>query len=74
MASTAYHENLVQLYGVTTLESGDLAAVVEYCAQGSLVDALYGRQEEGARLDCDRVVFGGARRSVRRSCICIGRA
>jgi hypothetical protein len=42
MASTAYHENLVQLYGVTTLENGDIAAVVEYCAQGSLVDGLYG--------------------------------
>jgi hypothetical protein len=44
MASTAYHENLVQLYGVTTLENGDMAAVVEFCAQGSLVDALYGEK------------------------------
>jgi predicted Ser/Thr protein kinase len=42
MASTAYHENLVQLYGVTTLENGDMAAVVEYCAKGALVDGLYG--------------------------------
>jgi serine/threonine protein kinase len=62
MASTAYHENLVQLYGVTTLENGDMAAVVEFCAQGSLVDALYGA--EGARLEHTRVVFGGAWRGV----------
>lgn len=46
MASTAYHENLVQLYGVTTLENGDMAAVVEFCAQGSLVDALYGSEKK----------------------------
>jgi hypothetical protein len=64
MASTAYHENLVQLYGVTTLENGDMAAVVEFCAQGSLVDALYG-SEKGARLDCVRVVFSGAWCGVR---------
>jgi hypothetical protein len=44
MASTAFHENLVQLHGVTTLENGDMAAVVEFCAQGSLVDALYGEK------------------------------
>jgi hypothetical protein len=48
MASTAFHENLVQLHGVTTLENGDMAAVVEFCAKGSLVDALYG---EKARYD-----------------------
>lgn len=44
MASTGYHENLVQLYGVTTLESGDLAAVVEFCGKGDLMDALYGKK------------------------------
>jgi hypothetical protein len=48
MASTSYHENLVQLHGVTTLENGDLAAVVEFCANGALVSALYG---EKARAD-----------------------
>jgi hypothetical protein len=65
MASTAYHENLVQLYGVTTLENGDLAAVVEYCAQGSLVDALYGNKKKARDWSDVRVVFGGARCSVR---------
>jgi serine/threonine protein kinase len=48
MAQTAFHENLVQLHGVTTLENGDMAAVVEYCAHGSLATALYG---ESARTD-----------------------
>lgn len=42
MASTTFHENLVQLHGVTTLENGDMAAVVEFCANGSLAHALYG--------------------------------
>lgn len=42
MASMQPHENLVLLYGVTTLENGDIAAVVEYCAHGACVDALYG--------------------------------
>jgi serine/threonine protein kinase len=42
MAKTAFHENLVQLHGVTTLDNGDLAAVVEFCANGALVTALYG--------------------------------
>jgi hypothetical protein len=42
MAKVSFHENLVQLYGVTTLENGDLAAVVEFCANGALVAALYG--------------------------------
>jgi serine/threonine protein kinase len=42
MASMQPHENLVLFYGVTTLENGDMAAVVEYCAHGSCLDALYG--------------------------------
>jgi hypothetical protein len=42
MAVMQPHENLVLFFGVTTLENGDVAAVVEFCAQGSLVDALYG--------------------------------
>jgi serine/threonine protein kinase len=44
MAAITYHENLVQLHGVTTLENGDLAAVVEFCANGALVGALYGKK------------------------------
>jgi hypothetical protein len=44
MAAITYHENLVQLHGVTTLENGDLAAVVEFCANGALVTALYGKK------------------------------
>jgi hypothetical protein len=42
MASLPYHENLVQLHGATTLENGDIAAVVEFCPGGALVDVLYG--------------------------------
>jgi serine/threonine protein kinase len=42
MASMQPHENVVLLYGVTKLENGDMAAVVEYCAHGSCLDALYG--------------------------------
>jgi serine/threonine protein kinase len=42
MAKVSFHENLVQLHGVTTLENGDLAAVVEFCANGASVAALYG--------------------------------
>jgi serine/threonine protein kinase len=40
MASMQPHENLVLFYGVITLENGDMAAVVEYCAHGSCLDAL----------------------------------
>ncbi len=42
MAALQPHENVVQLYGVADLPNGDVAAVVEYCAQGALADALYG--------------------------------
>jgi serine/threonine protein kinase len=42
MANIPFHENLVQLHGVTLLENGDLAAVVEFCANGALVSELYG--------------------------------
>jgi serine/threonine protein kinase len=42
MSSLQPHENVVTLYGVATLDNGDLGAVVEFCAQGALVDALYG--------------------------------
>jgi hypothetical protein len=42
MATMQPHENLVHLQGIMRLPNGDLAAVVEFCAQGALVDALYG--------------------------------
>jgi hypothetical protein len=42
MAAMQPHENLVHLQGMMRLPNGDLAAVVEFCAQGALVDALYG--------------------------------
>lgn len=42
MAQLPTHANIVRFYGVTTLDSGDLAAVVEFCGGGSLVEALYG--------------------------------
>jgi len=42
MAKVPFHGNLVQLHGVTKLDNGDLAAVVEFCANGALVTALYG--------------------------------
>jgi hypothetical protein len=42
MSSLPPHQCVVQLLGVATVE-GELAAVVEFCASGSLQDALYGR-------------------------------
>jgi serine/threonine protein kinase len=42
MAQLPSHANIVRFYGVTTLDSGELAAVVEFCGGGSLVAALYG--------------------------------
>ena len=42
MASLQNHTNVLGFYGATTLRNGDLAVVVEYCARGALVDALYG--------------------------------
>jgi hypothetical protein len=51
MASMQPHENLVLLYGVTELEGGDMAAVVEYCAHGSCLDALYGAAPRKWRMD-----------------------
>jgi serine/threonine protein kinase len=44
MASLQPHENLVRLFGVTTFDNGDLGAVFEFCAGGSLKDALYGKE------------------------------
>jgi serine/threonine protein kinase len=38
------HENVVRLFGVVELANGDIGAVVEFCAQGALVDALYGEK------------------------------
>jgi serine/threonine protein kinase len=35
---------VVRLFGVVQLADGDVGAVVEYCAQGALVDALYGEK------------------------------
>ena len=42
MASLQPHVNIVVLYGLTTLPTGDLAAVLEFCAQGALANALNG--------------------------------
>jgi predicted Ser/Thr protein kinase len=42
MASMQAHKNVVILYGLTTLSNGNLGAVMEYCAHGSLMSALYG--------------------------------
>jgi serine/threonine protein kinase len=44
MAALPMHENVVRLFGVVQLADGDVGAVVEYCAQGALVDALYGEK------------------------------
>jgi hypothetical protein len=44
MAALQSHENVVRLFGVVELANGDVGAVVEYCAQGALVDALYGEK------------------------------
>eukprot|EP01108_Squamamoeba_japonica_P006539 TRINITY_DN533_c0_g1_i11.p1 TRINITY_DN533_c0_g1~~TRINITY_DN533_c0_g1_i11.p1 ORF type:complete len:338 (-),score=78.28 TRINITY_DN533_c0_g1_i11:130-1143(-) len=38
------HSNVVAFFGTTTLDSGDLAIIVEFCNKGSLVDALYGKK------------------------------
>jgi hypothetical protein len=54
MVSLQRHENVVQLYGVVTLPNGDIGAVVEFCAQGALVDALYG--EKARTFDDDELV------------------
>jgi activated CDC42 kinase 1 len=51
MASMQPHENVVLLYGVTKLENGDMAAVVEYCAHGSCHDALYGAKARALKDD-----------------------
>jgi hypothetical protein len=44
MAALPMHENVVRLFGVVQLADGDVGAVVEFCAQGALVDALYGEK------------------------------
>jgi hypothetical protein len=44
MAALPMHENVVRLFGVVELANGDVGAVVEFCAQGALVDALYGEK------------------------------
>jgi hypothetical protein len=44
MAALPMHENVVRLFGVVELANGDIGAVVEFCAQGALVDALYGEK------------------------------
>jgi hypothetical protein len=44
MAALPMHENVVRLFGVVQLANGDVGAVVEFCAQGALVDALYGEK------------------------------
>jgi hypothetical protein len=62
MASVGFHKNLVQLHGVTTLDNGDMAAVVEYCSKGSLSDALYGgkAREHWSRAELFAVAYGAA--------------
>jgi len=42
MASMQQHEHVVRLFGVTTLDNGNMAAVVEYCSHGSVFDVVYG--------------------------------
>jgi serine/threonine protein kinase len=42
MASIKPHENVAIFYGIVRLSSSDPAAVVEFCANGALIDALYG--------------------------------
>jgi hypothetical protein len=44
MAALPMHENVVRLFGVVELANGDIGAVVEFCAQGALVEALYGEK------------------------------
>lgn len=44
MAALQPHQNVVVLYGLTTID-GSAAAVMEFCALGSLVDALYAKPE-----------------------------
>ncbi len=44
MAALPMHDNVVRLFGVVQLANGDVGAVVEFCAQGALVDALYGEK------------------------------
>jgi hypothetical protein len=39
MAALPMHENVVRLFCVVELANEDVGAVVEYCAQGALVDA-----------------------------------
>ena len=44
MARMQNHVNVLAYNGVTELENGDLAVVIEYCSKGSLLDALYGKR------------------------------
>ena len=56
MAALPYHPSVVQLFGATTLESGELAAVVEYCSAGSLSDALYGAKKKRREFDESQLI------------------
>ena len=56
MAALPYNENVVQLHGTTMLDSGELAAVVEYCSAGSLSDALYGEKSKRREFDDDELI------------------
>jgi hypothetical protein len=61
MASLQPHENVVQLYGVVHLPSGDVGAVVEYCASGALVTALYGaKPRQWLALELAQVAYDSA--------------
>jgi serine/threonine protein kinase len=61
MAALPMHENVVRLYGVVELANGDVGAVVEFCAQGALVDALYGEKaRELSRAELLQIAYDAA--------------
>jgi serine/threonine protein kinase len=61
MAALPMHENVVRLFGVAQLANGDVGAVVEYCAQGALVDALYGEKaREFSRAELLQIAYDAA--------------
>ncbi len=62
MATLEVHENVVQLFGPVHLPNGDVGAVMEFCAHGALVDALYGdKAREMTDAQLLRIARGAAR-------------
>jgi hypothetical protein len=47
MSQISLHPHVVPLYGITTLADGALAAVVEFCPLGALIDTLYVTRQRG---------------------------